>query len=243
MTMFRLERNDDYARLVFDRPGARNAIPVSAWPELTEKFAKVASSDVRLLVVTGSDSTFCAGADFGDFPAMRGDEAAAARFRLDMRAALDALRALAIPTVAVVQGYCYGAGVSIAMACDIRIACNVSEFAITPARIGITFPQEDVHRLVTLVGPAHAARMLFTADKVYGEEALQIGLADYYARVPAKIIDSIVANDLESLKVLKQSIALASAGVRSDTEMDKRFDSLLAGEVLARRLDVLKPKC
>jgi enoyl-CoA hydratase/carnithine racemase len=240
--MFRLEKNDDHARLVLHRPEARNAIPAAAWPELAEKLAVVAGSDVRLLVVTGAGNSFCAGADLGDFAAMRGDEAAAARFRQDMRTALDALRALAIPTLAVVEGHCYGAGVALAMACDIRLAGNVSEFAITPAKIGITFPQEDVHRLVSLVGPGHAARMLLTAGKVCGSEALHIGLADHYAVSADTVIDAIVANDPESLKLLKQGIALASAGVRSDPAMDARFDALIAGEAVAQRLEALRRK-
>jgi enoyl-CoA hydratase/carnithine racemase len=240
--MFRLERNDDYARLILDRPEARNAIPAAGWAALTEKFAVVARSDVRLLVIMGAGGTFCAGADLGDFPAMRGDEAAVATFRQDMRAALDALGTLPIPTIAVIEGHCYGAGVALALACDIRIACNASRFAITPAKIGIGFPQEDVHRLVTLIGPGHAARMLFTAGTVYGGEAVALGLADYHAVPESDVIEAIIANDPESLRTLKQAIARASAGIRSDPEMDALFDALLAGEEAARRLEALRRK-
>jgi enoyl-CoA hydratase/carnithine racemase len=240
--MFLLERNDDYARLTLNRPDSLNAIPASAWAQLSEKIAVVAKSDVRLLVVTGAGRAFCAGADLNDFAAMRGNEWAATRFREDMRAALDALRALAIPTLAVVEGACYGAGVALALACDIRVAALVAEFAITPAKIGITFPQEDVHRLVALVGPGRAARMLLTGGKIYGAEAKEIGLADYHGPMESVAIEAIVANDAESLKALKQAIALASAGVRSDPGVDARFDALVAGEELARRLEALKRK-
>ena len=240
--MFLLERNDEHARLTLNRPEARNAIPAAGWVELTAAIGRVAASDVRLLVVTGADGAFCAGADLGDFAAMRGDEGAVARFREDMRAALDALRMLAIPTIAVVEGACYGAGVALAMACDIRVAASVSEFAITPAKIGISYPQEDVHRLVALIGPGHAARMLFTAGKVYGGEAVEIGLADYHGPREKEAIEAILANDPESLRVLKQAIGLAAAGVRSDPDMDAQFDALLAGENAAHRLEALRRK-
>jgi enoyl-CoA hydratase/carnithine racemase len=240
--MFLLERNDDYARLTLNRPEARNAIPAAGWLELADAIGRVATSDARLLVVTGAGGAFCAGADLGDFPAMRGDEAVVSRFRADMRTALDALRGLAIPTLAVVEGACYGAGVALAIACDIRVAANVSEFAITPAKIGISYPQEDVHRLVALIGSGHAARMLFSAGKVYGGEAVEIGLADYHSRSEAEVIEAIVANDPESLRVLKRAIALAAEGVRSDPEMDARFDALLAGETAAQRLEALRRK-
>jgi enoyl-CoA hydratase/carnithine racemase len=241
-TMFRLERNDDYARLTLDRPEARNAIPMVGWAELADALGRVAASDVRLLVVTGAGGAFCAGADLGDFPAMRGNEALVARFREDMRAALDALRGLAIPTLAVVEGACYGAGVALAIACDIRVAANVCEFAITPAKIGISYPQEDVHRLVALIGPGHAARMLFTAGKVYGGEAVEIGLADYHGPREQEAIEAILANDAESLRTLKRAIALATRDVRTDAEMDARFDALLASEEAARRLEALRRK-
>jgi enoyl-CoA hydratase/carnithine racemase len=240
--MFLLERNDDYARLTLSRPEARNAIPASGWAELGAAIGRVAASDVRLLVVTGAGGAFCAGADLGDFAALRGDEAAVSRFRKDMRAALDALRMLAIPTLAVVEGPCYGAGVALAIACDIRVAANVSEFAITPAKIGISYPQEDVHRLVALIGPGHAARMLFTAGKVYGGEAVEIGLADYHGPREKEAIEAIVASDAGSLKLLKRAITLAAADVRTDAEMDARFDALLAGEEVARRLEALRRK-
>ncbi|HYD13322.1 MAG TPA: enoyl-CoA hydratase/isomerase family protein [Allosphingosinicella sp.] len=240
--MFLLERNDEHARLTLNRPEARNAIPAAGWTELTDTIGRVAESDVRMLVVTGAGGAFCAGADLGDFPAMRGDEPAVARFREDMRTALDALRGLAIPTLAVVEGACYGAGVALAIACDIRVAANVSEFAITPAKIGISYPQEDVHRLVALIGPGHAARMLFTAGKVYGGEAVEIGLADYHSRSETEVIEAILANDPESLRALKQAIALAAENVRKDADMDARFDAMLAGEEAARRLEALRRK-
>ena len=128
------------------------------------------------------------------------------------------------------------------MACDLRVARNQSEFAITPARIGIAFPQEDVHRLVALVGPGHAARMLFTAETVHGAEAKRIGLVDYYGPGESDTIEAILANDSESLKTLKRAVALAGAGVRSDPEQDVRFDALIGGEEMARRLEALRRK-
>jgi enoyl-CoA hydratase/carnithine racemase len=240
--MFRLERNDDYARLTLDRPEARNAIPAAGWATLSEKLAVVEASDARLLVVTGAGETFCAGADLGDFAAMRGDEAAVARFRRDMRGALDRLRALAIPTLALIDGHCFGAGVALALACDIRMARLASRYAITPAKLGIAFPQEDVHRLVALVGPGQAARLLFTGETIGGDEAKHIGLVDYHCHSESEAIEAILANSAESLVALKRALALAAEGVRSDPKQDARFDALLGGDELARRLEALGRK-
>jgi enoyl-CoA hydratase/carnithine racemase len=240
--MFLLERNDDYARLTLDRPEARNAIPAAGWAELADKIDVVERHDVRMLVVMGADETFCAGADLDDLAAMNGDAEAIARFREDMRAALDRLRGLAIPTIALIQGHCYGAGVALAMACDLRIAARQARFAITPAKIGISYPQEDVHRLVALVGPGQAARMLFNAEIVYGEEAKHIGLVELHMPSEKAAFEAILANDSESMAVLKQAIARAAKGVRSDPGMDERFDALIGGGEAARRLEALRRK-
>ena len=240
--MFLLERNDAYARLTLNRPEARNAIPAAGWGELSAALGRVVESDVRFLVVTGADRTFCAGADLGDFAAMRDDEAAVARFREDMRTALDGLRGLAIPTIALIEGHCFGAGVALAMACDLRIAALDARFAITPAKLGIGYPQEDVHRLVELVGPGQAARILFTAEIIYCEEAKAIGLVDAHMPREKALFEAMIANDRESLLMLKEAIARAARGVRKDPEMDARFDALIAGEEMARRLEALRRK-
>jgi enoyl-CoA hydratase/carnithine racemase len=240
--MFLLERNDDYARLTLNRPEARNAIPAAGWSELSDKIEIVERHDVRMLVVNGADETFCAGADLDDLAAMRGDPEAITRFRQDMRTALDRLRALTIPTVALIEGHCYGAGVALAMACDFRIAALTVRFAITPATIGISYPQEDVHRLVALVGPGQAARILFTGQVVYSEEARHIGLVDAHMPGSKALLEAILANDRESLIALKQAIARAGKGVRSDPEMDERFDALLGSDEAARRLEALGRK-
>jgi enoyl-CoA hydratase/carnithine racemase len=238
--MFRLEQQDEAATLVLDRPSARNAIPASGWRELAALVDEAGRSSARLLVVTGVGGAFCAGADVTDLIAFRDDEAARGAFRADIRAALDRLRGLAIPTIALVEGACYGAGVALAIACDLRVATPSARFAITPAKIGISYPQEDVHRLVTLIGPGQAARLLFTAGTIDAAEAVRIGLAELDE--PQAAIAAILANDRGSLATLKRAVDLAARGRRSDEAQDGEFDRLLAGEALALRLEALRRK-
>src|SRR5690606_8347347 len=150
-----------------------------------------------------------------------------------------ALRALPVPTVAAIDGACYGAGVALAMACDLRLAAPDAPFAITPAKIGISYPQEDVHRLVALIGPGQAARLLFTGLSIDGAEAARIGLVDLAASAAEReeAIAAILANGAESLATLKRALRLAAKGVRSDPAQDHQFDALLGGAELARRLE------
>lgn len=232
--MFDLAIHDGLARLTLTRPERRNAVPAAEWDALAARIGD--AEGARVLVVTGAGGAFCAGADLADFPMA---PEAAARFRLAMRAALDRLLDLAIPTVATIDGACYGAGVALAMACDLRLATPASQFAITPAKIGISYPQEDVHRLVALVGPGQAARLLYTAGSVDADEALRIGLIERVAAADdmEAVVAAILAGSDPSLATLKQAIRLAAAGVRESADQDAQFDALLGGPELVRRLE------
>jgi enoyl-CoA hydratase/carnithine racemase len=93
-----------------------------------------------------------------------------------------------------------------------------------------------------VVGPGQAARLLFTAETIGGDEARRIGLVDYYCHSESDVIEAIIASDRESLAVLKQAIALAGEGVRRDAGQDRRFDAMIAGDEMARRLEARRRK-
>ena len=240
--MFRIEQTDQYSRIVLDRPEARNAIPLDGWRRLVEAVGQIRSSQARLLLLSGAGGAFCAGADLDDFRKLRDDAGARKAFREDMRLAMEALEALDMPVVAWIEGPCYGAGVALAMACDLRVASSSASFAITPAKIGISYPQADVHRLVQLVGRGQAARLLFTASSIDSAEACRIGLIEMIAADIGPVMDAIAGNESESLAVLKLAIQRAAEGHRTDEGLDRRFDDLIAGEALARRLEALRRK-
>jgi enoyl-CoA hydratase/carnithine racemase len=233
--MFDLEIASDVARLTIDRPDARNSIPAAGWAGLAET-AERAAAESRVLLLTGSGSAFCAGADLNDFAAMDGDLAAATAFRVAMRDGLDRLRRLPIPTVALVEGACFGAGVALAMACDLCVVGPAAAFAITPAKIGVSYPQEDVGRLVARVGPGQAARLLLSGGTIDSPEALRIGLADLEAAELKPLLEAMIANDSESLAALKRGIRLAEEGRASDPKQDAVFDAMLSSPRLAERL-------
>jgi enoyl-CoA hydratase/carnithine racemase len=243
--MFDLALHGTSARLTLDRPEARNAIPLAGWIELRKRAAEAAERGARLLIVAGAGSAFCAGADLGDFPSMHGDREAAARFREAMRHGIEGLASLQIPTVAAIDGPCFGAGVALAMACDLRVAGPRARFAITPAKYGISYPQEDVARLVGLVGRGQAARLLLGAGTIDAAEAMRIGLVDLHAPAGlepllADLAATLTANSAASLAALKRGIALAAGGAASDAEQDRSFDALMVGDELAHRLRTLR---
>lgn len=243
--MFDLILDGPVARLRLDRPQARNAIAVRDWPLLSHRCGEAVRSGARLLVLSGSEQAFCAGADLADFPAFAADPAAASAFRKSMRAGLDALRDLPIATIAAVEGPCYGAGVALAMACDLRIAGEGAVFAITPAKFGISYPQQDVARLVALVGPGQASRLLLGAISIGSAEAVRIGLMDIAANdvgpAVAEIAGAILANSGESIEILKRGIRLAGEGVARDDGQDHSFDALFGSADFQQRLAALRP--
>lgn len=243
--MFDLTLDDGVARLRLHRPQVRNAIPASGWAELAGKCGEAAASGARLLVLAGAREAFCAGADLADFPSFAADPRNATAFRLVMRQGLDSLRDLPIATVAQIEGPCFGAGVALAMACDLRIAGPGARFAITPAKFGISYPQEDVARLVALVGPGQASRLLLGAGTIDSAEAQRIGLVELAPADAGAAVDAfaaaIRANSAESVAVLKRAIRLAAEGRGRDEEQDRRFDALFGSAELGERLAALRP--
>lgn len=238
--MFDLAHDGDIARLTLNRPEARNAIPASGWAALEEALGAAEGSGARVLIVRGTGTAFCAGADLDDFAAMQDDAEARTRFRAAMRSALERLAAMAIPTIAAIDGACFGAGVALALACDLRVAGAGASFAITPAKFGISYPQEDVARLTGLVGPGQAARLLLSAGSIDAAEAARIGLVEIFgesAHAEAETLArAIAAGSAASHRTLKRGVALAARGVTGDDEQDATFDDLLGSDEFAGRL-------
>jgi len=223
--MFRLEIDGPVARVVIDRGEKRNAIPIACWSALERTVNDAANGDSRLIVITSADpQSFCAGADLSELPELIDDVKKRHIFRGAMNSALSRIRAVGKPTLALVEGGCFGAGVSLAMACDMRIAGPSSTYAITPARFGISYPQPDLARLAELVGPGQAARLLYGAETIDATEAHRIGLIEmvcHGAQIGADMIERIAGNAPYSLCALKATLA-GRFGV------DKRFDDAFA---------------
>lgn len=225
--MFHIDSSGPVARLSLDRPSSRNAIPISGWSALTAAVADMASSGARVLILRSmAPNIFCSGADIGDLGALEADPAMRARFRTEMAAAFDAIAALPIATIAAIDGGCYGAGVALALACDIRIAGAKASFGITPAKVGIVYPAGDVARLKALVGPGQAARLLHSGMTIDADQALVIGLVEERAesadQAAQALAETIAANSRTSVAGLKRILA-------GDPAADTLFEDAFGG--------------
>ncbi|NML05460.1 enoyl-CoA hydratase-related protein [Sphingomonas sp. G-3-2-10] len=229
--MIRTDRDGHVATLTLDRPQARNALPTAGWLALADAARALAASDVRVVILRSEvPLIFSAGADITEFSGF--SEGDATRFREAMRAGIEAVASLPMPSLAVVDGGCYGAAVALILACDLRVAGEGAQFAATPAKLGIGYPREDVARLSAQIGKGNAARMLFTGEIVDAADALAMGLvelrwedAEPLARAFA---DRIAANAPGAMKLLKRALADPT-----DIALDSDFDAAFSGEEFA----------
>ena len=239
------------ARLTLDVPGARNAISRAMWSALPEIAGRLAAdSGTRVLVVTGAQRTFSAGADIREFEETYATPDSAVAANAIVRAGLQAVRDLPMPVIAMIEGACVGGGCGLALACDLRFAADTAVFAITPARLGIAYGVAETLALMDKVGPARARDILFSARSLPAAEALAIGLID--RALPAETLgpetlayaETLAALSPASLRMTKTTLnALSAPPERAD--LTRAIDALFTGSDFAEGrhafLDKRKP--
>lgn len=178
MTTVRYEVAERIATLTIDRPDVRNALGPDEWRALSARIDDVAADGgVRVLVVTGAGGTFSAGGDLKTMP----ERLAEPR---DVRAAnlvtlaqiVPRLRALPKPVIAMIDGACVGAGLSLALACDLRIASTRARLGAAFHRVGLTGDFGILWLLPRIVGPTQAMDLLMRAETIDAARAEAIGL-------------------------------------------------------------------
>lgn len=175
----RLERpSDGVAVLTLDNPDQRNAMSdemTSSWVAAIDELA--ADRSVRVVVVTGEGSAFCSGGNtswIASEPDATVDEL---RERmLPFYRAWLSIRRLEVPTIAAVNGPAIGAGLCLALACDIRYAAAGAKLGVPFVKLGMHAGMAGTYLLPEVVGPAHARDLLLTGRVVDADEALRLGL-------------------------------------------------------------------
>ncbi|HTO82598.1 MAG TPA: enoyl-CoA hydratase-related protein [Methylomirabilota bacterium] len=172
-----LARDGDIATVTLNRPERLNALDRAMWQRLGAVMDALANdSSSRCVMLRGAGPAFGAGADVAEFATERDTPAKAAAYADVMSQALRALRDCPLPTVAQVHGACAGAGLEIAIHCDLRIAGEGSKFGAPVQRLGITMPYPEIAALVELVGPATTLEILLEGRLYGAAEACAKGL-------------------------------------------------------------------
>lgn len=176
----RAEVQDGIGWIIFNHPERRNAMSLEMWAALgmaAEAFEQ--DPAVRVVVMRGEGGkAFVSGADISEFEAQRADAAQKQRYDEVARRGQAGLAALGKPLIAMIEGYCVGGGLAIALGADVRIATTEARFAIPAARLGLGYDYRGVAALARLVGPSVAKDLLFSARFVEAGEALRMGLVN-----------------------------------------------------------------
>ena len=213
-----VEHADGIATVRLNRPQALNAFDTAQLRRLLDAIRALREErDVRCLIITGAgDKAFAAGADIKEMADK--SEAQALEFGRLGHAVTAAVEGLPQPTIAAVNGYAFGGGCELAIACDIRLASERAQFSQPEVGLGIPPGWGGTQRLPRLVGAGRAAELIFTGRRVAADEALRIGLVN--AVYPAEellpeataMAQRIAANSPRAVAAAKRALSLAFAG-------------------------------
>jgi len=217
---------DGITTLTMNRPAARNAMS----PEMMAGFAEAlprlaADRSVRAVVLTGAGTAFCAGGDVKRFASQSGDgfnvEDRVHRLRSGMEMSR-LLHEMPKPTLAVIPGPAAGAGFSLALACDLRIATDTAKLTTAFARIGLSGDYGGSYFLSHLVGAAKARELFFTGEVISGQQGFELGIvnrvttADHLETEAAAFAAQLAALPTVAVGYMKKNLNAAQHGSLSD---------------------------
>ncbi len=235
----RLERPaEGVARLVLDNPDQRNAMSdqmTASWVAAVDELA--ADRSVRVVVVTGEGTAFCSGGNTSWIASEPDADVDHLRSRMMAfyRAWLS-IRKLEVPTIAAVNGHAIGAGLCLALACDIRYAAEGAKLGAPFVRLGMNPGMAATHLLPDVVGEAHARELLLTGRTVEAREARELGLvsrvfdAATFAEEVSEVATGIAATAPIPSRYTK--VALREGGHR-DFEASVQWEALAQPVTLA----------
>ena len=168
--MLETRRDGPVSVLELNRPDRRNALDLDQCRAIAQSSADEVAAGARVLVITGSGSAFCSGADLGG---VYGQEFLDALYGM-----LHGLTRLPVPIIAAVNGPAIGAGTQLALASDLRVADEGAKFAVPTARNGMAVDAWTIRALAAVAGGGVARRLMIAAETIDRDTALHCGLAD-----------------------------------------------------------------
>ncbi len=230
----RVDRTDDgVVVLTLDNPAQRNAMSdemTASWVAAVDDLA--GDPDVRAVVVTGEGSAFCSGGNTSWIASE--PDASVDYLRTRMIAFYRAwlsIRRLEVPTIAAVNGHAIGAGLCLALACDIRYAAQPAKLGVPFVKLGMHPGMAATYLLPNVVGPAHARDLLLTGRVVEADEALRLGRVSRV--LPAEgFLDEVLATAREVAASAPIPSKLTTVALRDGGHAD--FDSAIQWEALAQ---------
>jgi enoyl-CoA hydratase/carnithine racemase len=188
-----LRREGPVATVLFSNVAKHNAVTHDMWKRFPELMAELdRDASVRVIVIAGDgEKAFISGADISQFEKVRAGGDAQAEYNRAVEVAYDTPPQNSKPVIAKIRGICFGGGLGLAAACDIRIAAEDAVFRMPAARLGLGYNFTGIRRFMAVLGAANTADIFFSARKFDAREALAMG---FVSRVlPVADLDREVA--------------------------------------------------
>lgn len=185
--------------LTFNNPERHNAVSLDMWEAasgILEDFKS--DKNIRVVVFSGAGGkAFVSGADISKFESERSSKEAIDRYNVAVDEANTAIYEFPKPTIAMIQGYCIGGGVGLALCCDMRICSDNSKFGVPAAKLGLGYGFKGIKKLVDVVGPSFAKEIFYTARQFTAAEAVTMGLVN--RSLPVAELEPYVKNYAETI--------------------------------------------
>jgi enoyl-CoA hydratase/carnithine racemase len=226
------EEEPSVATLTVDRPEALNSLNVETLEAMGEALAEAEAEGVRALVVTGAgEKAFVAGADISYMAELDSEEAQA--YAELGHGVMDAIEAFPAPAVAAINGYAFGGGLELAMACDLRVAETGALVGQPEIGLGIVPGFGGTQRLPELVGDEYARRLIYTGERIDAETAQEHGLVgevveDAKSR-GAELAGELAEQPAFALRAAKEAIDRAGGDREDGLAFERRAFASLAG--------------
>ena len=221
--------------LIFNNPERRNAVSLDMWEaaaNILDDFLKDESIHVVVLAGAGGKA-FVSGADISKFESERSNEEGIARYNAAVERANMTVYNFPKPTIAMIQGYCLGGGLGLAICCDLRICSHESRFAVPAAKLGLGYPFAGIKRLADLVGPSFAKEIFFTARQFDAAEAQAMGLVNRV--VSAEELESYVKGYADTIGANAPLTVTAVKFIANETVKDESKRDLAQCAALVKR--------
>jgi len=221
---------DGIVEIIINRPEKCNALSEGLIKNLTKTVRKISFHEtLRCVIISGEGRAFCAGADINDLKNLTYNNAD--QFIHRMHTAFQSLRDCPVPVIAKIHGPCIGAGLELAVSCDMRCASHNSTFSMPEVQIGVPSVIEAA-LLPRLMGWGKTAEMLFTGKTFNAEEAMKSGLVEKLAS-PSEL-DSAVEEWIRSI------VSASASAIRAQKSLMHQWEKLMLDDAIESGISYFK---
>lgn len=182
MSSLLIESKDSILRITLNRPDSLNALNTEMLMELQQAFKDALSDDIRCVILTGAGKGFCSGQDLKDFESEKKTFKEAIKTKYNPL--ITRIMSLPKPVICGINGVAAGAGLSLALACDLRIAIESAQLIEVFINVGLVPDSGSTYTLPRIVGLAKAYQMCSTAERITGAQAKKLGIVNVCVQTP-----------------------------------------------------------